>query len=450
MTARISFAVNEIRAADAVVVLGAGVSFAAGMPLAGQLAPLVWHALDSNAEVLKALCEELGIPISEAKTVIPDDTAKINRAFQHIKVNAAAYRTFKKSICDLDTSRAMTPSVPHAALARLVHARKVVEVVSFNWDTLLESAFKQRFGFEINAQGPILTKPHGDCRTPEGDWILPHEDGVVPDSLLRRLTELASVRPRILLIIGYSERDAEVVKRLIHPFASRWRVMRLSLSATGEGAITLPAGTAIAGERLGPRDVEACPRLPHFGAAFEKLSMLHTVEIAGDFGSGKSITVWQLAHELHRRGWQVLRLDAGQKPTLPASLDVIRTQGWQTVAVVDDSQIFASDMIEQLHELANERLKLVFGTTDPSGKQHGAVRAAAKTAVEALASHCRNNRQTLLPLVRQFDSHIGDGFLDERIESRIDHAAKEQTPWQFVYVLRGGNRKVREMLGAAR
>ena len=481
MTASISFAVNEIRVADAVVVLGAGVSFAAGMPLAGQLAPLVWHALDSNAEVLKALCEELGIPISEAKTVISDDTAKINRAFQHIKVNAAAYRTFKKSICDLDTSRAMTPSVPHAALARLVHARKVVEVVSFNWDTLLESAFKQRFGLEINAQGPILTKPHGDCRTPEGDWILPHEDGVVPDSLLRRLTELASVRPRILLIIGYSERDAEVVKRLIHPFASRWRVIRVSLSATGEGAITLPAGTAleelasqlapepdvpgwsivtfanqrgieaaIAGERLGPRDVEACPRLPHFGAAFEKLSMLHTVEVAGDSGSGKSITVWQLAHELHRRGWQVLRLDAVQKPTLPASLDVIRTQGWQTVAVVDDSQIFASHMIEQLHELANERLKLIFGTTDPSGEQHGAIRAAAKTAVEALASHCRNNRQTLLPLVRRFDSQIGDGFLDERIESRIDQAAKEQTPWQFVYVLRGGNRKVREMLGAAR
>jgi hypothetical protein len=45
---------------------------------------------------------------------------------------------------------------------------------------------------------------------PEGDLILPHEDGVVPDSLLRRSTELASVRPRILLIIGYSERDAEV------------------------------------------------------------------------------------------------------------------------------------------------------------------------------------------------------------------------------------------------
>jgi hypothetical protein len=69
-----------------------------------------------------------------------------------------------------------------------------------------------------------------------GDWILSHEDGVVPDSLLRRLTELASVRPLILLIIGYSERDAEVVKRLIHRLVSRWRLLGVSLSATGEGA----------------------------------------------------------------------------------------------------------------------------------------------------------------------------------------------------------------------
>ena len=84
MTVSISFAANEIRVADAVVVLGAGVSFAAGMPLAGQLAPLVWHALDSNAEVLKALCEELGTRISEAKTAISDDTAKVNRAFHHV------------------------------------------------------------------------------------------------------------------------------------------------------------------------------------------------------------------------------------------------------------------------------------------------------------------------------------------------------------------------------
>src|SRR5690349_18978146 len=36
-------AVSEMRTADAVAVIGAGASFLAGMPLAGQLAPLVWH-----------------------------------------------------------------------------------------------------------------------------------------------------------------------------------------------------------------------------------------------------------------------------------------------------------------------------------------------------------------------------------------------------------------------
>ena len=80
------------------------------------------------------------------------------------------YYTFKESICD--QIRAMTPSGSARSVARLAHARKVVEVVSFNWETLLESAFKQRFRFEINAHGSILTNPHADCRTAEGDWII--------------------------------------------------------------------------------------------------------------------------------------------------------------------------------------------------------------------------------------------------------------------------------------
>jgi hypothetical protein len=481
MITSIDLAVNEIRASDAVAVLGAGVSFSAGMPLAGQLAPLVWHALDSNADALKALCADLGVPASSGKEVVSDDPLRVNRAFQHVKANAATLRTFKNSFRDLDLSRASHPSAPHTALARLVHAGKIIDVVSFNWDTLLESAFKRRFGFEINAQRTVVTKPHGDCLEPDGDWTLPHEDGVVPGSLLQRLNALASTRPRVLLILGYSERDAEIVKQLIRPFANRWRVIRISPAAVGEGAITLPAATAleelanqlapepavpgwatvafenqrgieaaVTGERLGPRDVIACPRLPHFGTALDKLTLLHSVEIAGESGSGKSITVWQLAHEMHRRGWQVLRLDAAQRSVPLAAIDAIRAQGWRTVAVVDDSQIFANGTVARLRELASEHLKVILGTTDPSGEQHGAVRAAARSAVDALAAYCRSRRQTLLPLVRKLDSHIGDGFMDESIETRIDHAAKEPTPWQYAFVLRGGNRKVRELLNAAR
>ena len=461
--------------------MGAGVSFAAGMPLAGQLSPLVWHALDSNPNVLTLLCAELGVHLDGAKAIVSDDPAKINRAFSLIKGHQAAYRSFKQSFCDLNNSRTSIPSQPHTALARLVHGGRVIEVISFNWDTLLECAFRQRFGFEINGQARKLWKPHGDCRNPEQEWILPHEDGMIPTPLLEHLTALASVRPRVLLIIGYSEKDAGVVQKLIAPLASRWRVFRVSPSATGEGAIELPAGealeqladqlattpdapgwsivtfenqrgveAAIAGERLGPRDVEACPRLPHFNAALEKLSLLHFVEIAGDSGSGKSITVWQLAYEFHRRGWQVLRLDAAQYANSGGAINALRTQTWKTIAVADDSQIFPIELTERLRDVAGENLKVIFGTTDPKDEQRQAVRAAAKVAVETLANHFRSKRAVILPIVRQFDSNVGDGFLDTRIERRIDDAAKEKTPWQFAYVLRGGIWKVRTLLNAAR
>lgn len=479
-TSSINLIAQEIRASDAVVVMGAGVSFAAGMPLAGQLSPLVWHALDSNQNVLKQLCVELGVQVEVAKTVVGDDPTKIKRALMLIKSDEGSFKSFKRSFCDLDNSRTVTPSKPHTALARLVHAGSVIKVISFNWDTLLECAFRQRFGFEINSQATKLWKPHGDCRNPELEWVLPHEDGSISAALLERLTALATVRPRVLVIIGYAENDAVVAQKIIAPLASRWRVFRVNPSATDEGAIKLSATealeqlaeqlvttpdvpgwsietfenqrgieAAIAGERLGPNDVKACPRLPHYNSALQRLSLLHSVEIAGDSGSGKSITVWQLAHEFHQNGWQVLRLDASQKQNFMTALDSLKSQAWKTVAVVDDSQIFSTELITGIKNIAHQHLKVVFGTTDPKGERQEAVRAAAKVAVETLADYFRTQRATILPIVQQFDSRVGDGFLAFSIERCIDEAVKEDTPWLFNYILRGGTRRVRESLNTA-
>lgn len=47
------------------------------------------------------------------------------------------------------------------------------------------------------------------------------------------------------LIIGYSERDEEVVEKLIRPIATRWRVIRIGPTASGDGAIQLSAAQAL-------------------------------------------------------------------------------------------------------------------------------------------------------------------------------------------------------------
>jgi hypothetical protein len=58
------YAVSEIRTFDAIVVVGAGASFMSGMPMAGQLPPLIWQVLDHHEETLRGVCHDLGVVTS--------------------------------------------------------------------------------------------------------------------------------------------------------------------------------------------------------------------------------------------------------------------------------------------------------------------------------------------------------------------------------------------------
>ena len=474
-------AVDQIRVTDAVALLGAGVSYEAGMPLAGQLPPLVWHALDAHPAVLRRLAAALGTSHGSAKDITGDHVARIRTAFSYIATDPSCRKTFQATFANLNRERAENTSPAHDALARLVYFKHIIRIVSLNWDTLLESAFARRYGIDINAQTPVLSKPHGNCADPNADWILPHENGFVPDELVTDLRSLAAERPRVLLIVGYSARDSAILHRLVDPLAERWRVFRLSPRAAGEGAIRLTASdglvalakslcsnsempgwdfvtfehqrgieAAVSGERLGPRDVDSCPRLPHYESARRAIQLVHRVNIAGPPGCGKSITAWQLAHDHNRSGWHVLRPAPSHPADQPAPLDSVRMSTWKRVIVVDDAQTLGPHFISQLDELASSRLIVITATTDAQGEQPRAIRIPAQVAVETLATDFRRRRDELLPIVRLYDSHVGDTYSAIPLESRIDEAAKSDTPWHFSFVLRGGWMHAREQLNALR
>src|SRR5687768_17339213 len=71
-------AVDEMRVSDAIVVFGAAASFQAGMPLGGQLPPLVWHTLDAHPSVLRQVATVLGLSLVDP-AVIADDLAAAAR-----------------------------------------------------------------------------------------------------------------------------------------------------------------------------------------------------------------------------------------------------------------------------------------------------------------------------------------------------------------------------------
>lgn len=476
----LQYAKDEIRASNALAIIGAGMSSHAGVPLGSQLAPFVWLTLDKNSDVRSKLAEKLGVPDATGKTIIGDDWRRLQDAFAVIAGNQEARLTFQEAFARLDKDRSLHSSPAHNAIARLLHSGTVELAISLNWDTLIEKEWARLYGTSINANVVRLLKPHGDAEDPHGVWILPHEPGYVPDEVVNRVNGLARERPRTVLVVGYSERDETIVERLLSPLSERWRVIRIRPDAAGDNPIPLacekalpmladrlcpepevPGWTyvtfanlrglefAIAGQRLGPADVVACPRLPQANVARQQLEAVHYVEIAAPAGCGKSITVYQVGYDFLRCDWEVLcpsdEFESEQVLLRSASELVAKT-----VLIVDDAQTFTSQFRVKLSQLASSTRKILITFTDRDAEIPQTIRISNSVAVDALSKAYLKRRDEVLPIVSKLDNHVGERYLDVPIEQRIDEAAKADTPWQFNFILRGGWQHARNEIDALR
>lgn len=472
---------GKMRTWNAVAIVGSGISFRAGMPLAGGLLPLVWHAIDQNEGAKTALAQQFGVSqVALSKDLIGEDVHRLDEAFRVISEDNTAWPLFQAAFSALDKERSLRASPTHAAIAHLLHTGCIELVVSLNWDTLLETAWRRMYGTPINGSRTRLLKPHGDAAAPEEKWVFPHQPGSIPSGIVELVNQLARERPRVLLVVGYSEREEEVVTRLVAPLSAQWEVIRIGPSCTGKNAIPHPAefvmprlehslcaepdypgweyvsfatqrdlGPAIAGHRLGPADVECCPMLPHVTDARRRLESAHYVEIVGPPGCGKSITAYQIAHDMLKQGWEIIRAMEPDTPveTLLGSAGQVPER---TLLLVDDAQQYPSGVLRSLSELASRSRKVIIAATQEESISSEAFCLSASDAVGVLVREFLARRDEVLPIVRSLDDHVGEGYMETSLEDRITEASNAGTPWQFSFILRGGWRHARVELGAAR
>jgi hypothetical protein len=454
-----------------------------------QLPSLLWHALDTDDDARALLIARHGWSGDTGKALVGDDPARINLAYSVVESSAVARRAYQDGFKQLDNQRTVQPSPAHAALAELLHRRIIETVISFNWDTLLEAAYRRSYGGGLHADGDWLHKPHGDAAHPEADWILPHQTGYVPPALLDQIGAMVTERPRVLLVVGYSESDEEVVQKLTGPLAGQWRVVRVGPGATGDGAVPLTAdealpallraissepevpgweyvtfeqqhdlGYALSGRRLGPADVRDCPRLPEVSEVTRLLSVAHSAVLTGRSGGGKSITAYQAAHDLtcgliDQTLWEVVRLVEPQRSTNEL-LDALAALPRPTIALVDDAQSVDSHFIRRLMERATPALSVLIVSTENALQNSvvagSEVQIACKRGIAFLAEALKQRRAETLAIVRQYDDHVGDDHLDRPLEYRLEEAARCETPWQFIFALTGGWRRARQQLAELR
>ena len=193
--------------------------------------------------------------------------------------------------------------------------------------------------------------------------------------------------------------------------------------------------SAIAGMRLGPADVGACPEFTIVGEIISELRRSHLHEIVGTPGCGKSITAWQAAKHFHDEGYSIWRpSDTSRTEDLISGIPSVSRK----LLLVDDAQRFGLNLTDRLTELTSKDTKALIVSTVDDPRQSQLICISAPRCVAELKTAVMSRRSEILPIIQKYDDDVGDRYHDTSFESRIYQSGCQNTPWEFFWVLRGG------------
>ncbi|MGB7123400.1 MAG: hypothetical protein WBE40_00870 [Thermoplasmata archaeon] len=201
---------GRIKSLGAVVVAGAGLSYSSEVPLTAELADALRFA---------------GIDVTPAAPTRIED---LRDAFARLKLSNAAMVTFREQFGRICAGKPFGPG--HFYLANEL-GNHVIEIVSLNWDDLIEKAAPEKFDGDrvrrydkpVGDGAGFLWKFHGDVKCPcsesipgGGGWVYPFDGGFVFESF----KDLLAKNPRlsnlfVVLVIGYGEGDEAINRELI-------------------------------------------------------------------------------------------------------------------------------------------------------------------------------------------------------------------------------------------
>lgn len=469
LTTEMNELIGSLRVHNGVLIMGAGASLKAGMPLYAQFPMIMWRVIDENPIIKDNFGEHRDV---RARDIIGNKTDKLMEAFQYIVNYPSAIDSFKYHFKTTTNKHNQSPSEVHKNICKLIHEGVIKLVISLNWDDLLEVAWTNLYGTEINGEYIQLIKPHGDVRNLDSKWTFPHEPGYVGLENNQLISEILQNDIYTFLVLGYSENDEAIVKEIINPKENQNLFYRISpgnqidLDAADSTNILVEnlventkdiwqridysnqngMDRALLGYRLLPSDVDASARLPQIETAHLKLKQINYVVIEAEPGCGKSITAYQVGYDYKDENWEIFKLDNSVKEE-DIQYQIFKQNHYQSLYIIDDAQQFSLSFIEKCINSVNDHRKVVITRTQTRDNfSRETVTIAKKDSINAIKEHYLNNSDTLIPILNNFYKNISIGnlYMDTPLERLIDLAAKEVTPWLFNYNLSEGWKRLQE------
>lgn len=220
--------------------------------------------------------------------------------------------------------------------------------------------------------------------------------------------------------------------------------------------------SALTGIGMTQKNVISCPRFENTINEVKKyLSTNFNGCLYGISGSGKSLTAYQIAYDYYNDGFEILKLKNNYDDT-----SIFIPKKDKLFLLIDNAHYLSNELIHDICNKTNKNIVALFVASNEIYKLKNesnevnieqiidpidnlilpCVEFNLEKAIEILKIFCIKHSQELLPIVRKFDSHIGDDYFDMPIERRIEYAVnqKNTTPWLFNYALTGGWQSARK------
>lgn len=208
--------------------------------------------------------------------------------------------------------------------------------------------------------------------------------------------------------------------------------------------------TALTCTGLNEKNILSCPSNQEIIIEVtRKLNLANKCVLAGSSGSGKSLLTYQTAYSFHARGWNVFKIykESISNGTMLAAPTI------KSLILIDDAQIIETRHLENLLGsaykdcivLANLNTNTVLG--DGLTKRFPCVEIVPSSQIQMLKQFCLENKDEIAETLRSVGLKVQSNDFHSCIETRIERAARETTPWLFNYSLTEGWNAAKSDLG---
>lgn len=202
---------------------------------------------------------------------------------------------------------------------------------------------------------------------------------------------------------------------------------------------------AIYGSRLNECHVNSCPDLGQVNELVMRLKNVDYAVVSSEPGCGKSITIHKCAYEYYKDGWAIFKLnemefdgDINVPPFINFDKELL---------IIDDAQKIPHYKLLNLVCQSKKYCKIILAFTDTSNSIdvfREPIRITKIDAVNNMYSYYIRNKKEIFPIVKNINKDIGNDSMSISYEKILEECKKQDRPWMFNYILRGGWKNEKE------